>query len=116
MRQPGQNRHDSHGRQAGGRARGGWTRGATRERILDIALDLFTEHGYDKTSLREIAEELGFTKAALYYHFERKEDMLLALHLRLHELGHGVLDRLSALDIGEDSLAEWSDLLDQFID
>jgi AcrR family transcriptional regulator len=58
----------------------------TRERILDVALDLFTEKGYDKTSLREIAERLGFTKAALYYHFPGKKDILLALHFRLHEL------------------------------
>ena len=41
----------------------------TRERILDIALELFTERGYDKTSLRQIAEQLGFSKAAIYYHF-----------------------------------------------
>jgi AcrR family transcriptional regulator len=58
----------------------------TRERILDVALDLFTEKGYDKTTLREIAEQLGFTKAALYYHFPSKKDILLALHHRLHEL------------------------------
>jgi AcrR family transcriptional regulator len=58
----------------------------TRERILDAALDLFTEKGYDKTTLREIAEQLGFTKAALYYHFPGKKDILLALHYRLHVL------------------------------
>src|SRR5580693_2045417 len=91
-------------------------RGSTRERILDIALDLFTEHGYDKTSLREIADEIGFTKAALYYHFERKEDILLALHLRLHALGHDVLDRLGHLDGGAEGVDAWSGLLDQFID
>ena len=39
--------------------------GSTRERILDAALDLFIEKGFDGTSLREIAEKLGFTKAAL---------------------------------------------------
>ena len=65
-----------------------------RERILDVALELFNEQGYDKTSLREIAERLGVTKAALYYHFERKEDILLELHLRLHALGRGMLDQL----------------------
>ena len=42
--------------------------GDTRERILDIALDLFIEQGYDKTTLRQIAEPLGFTRAAIYYH------------------------------------------------
>ena len=73
-------------------------RGVTRDRILDVALELFNEHGYDKTSLREIAEQLGVTKAALYYHFEKKEDILLELHLRLHELGRSALDRLDTLD------------------
>jgi AcrR family transcriptional regulator len=83
---------------------------------LDIALDLFTEHGYDKTSLREIAEELGFTKAALYYHFERKEDILLALHMRLHALGHDVLERLGHLESHEKNVDVWSGLVDQFIE
>ncbi len=60
-----------------------------RERILDVALELFTEQGYEKTSLREIADRLGVTKAALYYHFPSKGDIFLELHLRLHELGKG---------------------------
>lgn len=48
----------------------------TRARIQQVALELFTEHGYDKTSLREIAERLGVTKAALYYHFKSKEELV----------------------------------------
>ncbi|MFI9205739.1 TetR/AcrR family transcriptional regulator [Streptomyces sp. NPDC053048] len=51
----------------------------TRERIQRTALALFVSRGYEKTSLREIAEELGVTKAALYYHFKTKEDILSAL-------------------------------------
>jgi AcrR family transcriptional regulator len=51
-------------------------RGGTRERIQSIALELFAEQGYEKTSLREIAERLGVTKAALYYHFRSKEDIV----------------------------------------
>ncbi|WP_367130180.1 MULTISPECIES: TetR/AcrR family transcriptional regulator [Streptomyces] len=54
-------------------------RSDTRERIQKTALDLFVSRGYEKTSLREIAEELGVTKAALYYHFKTKEDILSAL-------------------------------------
>jgi AcrR family transcriptional regulator len=50
--------------------------GGTRERIQSIALELFAEQGYEKTSLREIAERLGVTKAALYYHFKSKEDIV----------------------------------------
>jgi AcrR family transcriptional regulator len=48
----------------------------TRSRTQKVALELFAEHGYEKTSLREIAERLGVTKAALYYHFKSKEDIV----------------------------------------
>ncbi|MCH6470351.1 TetR/AcrR family transcriptional regulator [Sinomonas terrae] len=51
----------------------------TRERIQAVALRLFSEQGYESTSMRQIAEELGFTKAALYYHFKSKEDIVRAL-------------------------------------
>jgi AcrR family transcriptional regulator len=55
------------------------SRGNTRQRIQDVALELFVEQGYEKTSLREIAERLDVTKAALYYHFKTKEDILVSL-------------------------------------
>jgi AcrR family transcriptional regulator len=54
-------------------------RGNTRQRIQDVALQLFAEQGYEKTSLREIAEQLQVTKAALYYHFKTKEDILISI-------------------------------------
>src|ERR1700744_2078581 len=79
---------------------------ATRERILEIALDLFSEQGYEKTSLRDIADRLGTTKAALYYHFERKEDILLELHLRLHAFGPELLDELEQLPDDQARLEE----------
>jgi AcrR family transcriptional regulator len=59
----------------------------TRSRIQEIALRRFTEQGYEATSLREIAEELGVTKAALYYHFKTKDDIVASLvEQRLSEL------------------------------
>ncbi|MEV6168394.1 TetR/AcrR family transcriptional regulator [Streptomyces sp. NPDC051954] len=54
-------------------------RGDTRQRIQDVALELFAEQGYEKTSLREIAERLDVTKAALYYHFKTKEEIIVSL-------------------------------------
>jgi AcrR family transcriptional regulator len=48
----------------------------TRSRVQEVALELFAEQGYEKTSLREVAERLGVTKAALYYHFRSKEDIV----------------------------------------
>jgi AcrR family transcriptional regulator len=89
---------------------------STRERILDIALELFSDRGYDKTSLRDIAERLGTTKAALYYHFERKEDILLELHMRLHALGYDVLTQLDGLEGPQAYVEAWPALIDEFID
>ncbi|MEU5583342.1 TetR/AcrR family transcriptional regulator [Streptomyces huasconensis] len=54
-------------------------RGDTRQRIQDVALELFAAQGYEKTSLREIAEHLEVTKAALYYHFKTKEAILTSI-------------------------------------
>jgi AcrR family transcriptional regulator len=54
-------------------------RSDTRARIQQVALELFAEQGYEKTSLREIAERLDVTKAALYYHFKSKEDIVRSL-------------------------------------
>lgn len=51
----------------------------TRQEILATALDLFLLQGYDATSLREIAERLEITKAALYYHFPAKEQLVVEL-------------------------------------
>jgi AcrR family transcriptional regulator len=51
----------------------------TRSRLCQLALELFAEQGYEKTSLREIAERLGVTKAALYYYFKSKEDIVRSL-------------------------------------
>lgn len=89
---------------------------STRARILDIAQELFIEQGYDKTSLREIAERLGTTKAALYYHFERKQDILLALHMRLHDIGRETFERLEGQEGGPAGAEGWLAVLDEFID
>ncbi len=51
-------------------------RGNTRAQIVEVAMRRFIEQGYDRTSLREIADELGVTKAALYYHFRTKDDIV----------------------------------------
>jgi AcrR family transcriptional regulator len=84
---------------------------STRERILDVALELFTEKGFDRTSLREVAESLGITKAALYYHFASKDDILMALHMRLHEFGKEALGEL--LEDEPVTLKQWAALLDR---
>jgi AcrR family transcriptional regulator len=53
--------------------------GDTRARIQQVAIELFSEHGLQQTSLRDIADRLGVTKPALYYHFASREDLLNSL-------------------------------------
>ena len=50
-----------------------------REEILSSAAELFIENGYYGLSMRQIAESVGVTKAALYYYFEDKESLFLAI-------------------------------------
>jgi AcrR family transcriptional regulator len=88
----------------------------TRERILDVALALFTRQGYDKTSLRDIAERLEITKAALYYYFARKEDILLELHRRLESIGGALVDELEAAPDGPARVAIWPRLANELIE
>jgi AcrR family transcriptional regulator len=51
----------------------------TRQRLIDVAVDLFTRHSFAGTSLQMIADEMGFTKAAIYYHFRTREELLDAV-------------------------------------
>ncbi|MGN0853601.1 MAG: TetR family transcriptional regulator [Kiritimatiellia bacterium] len=70
----------------------------TRARILASALALFVKQGYDRTTFTQIAARLKMTKGAVYWHFETKGALLLALvdemQARLHR-------RLDALESGK---------------
>ena len=47
-----------------------------REEIIQAALDIFSQNGYDGTSMEMIASQVGLTKGALYGYFENKDDIL----------------------------------------
>lgn len=54
-------------------------KGSLREQILDQASHFFIRYGYHGLSMRRIAESVGVSKAALYYHFKDKEELFLAI-------------------------------------
>lgn len=90
-------------------------RGNTRQRIQDVALGLFAEQGYEKTSLREISEKLDVSKAALYYHFKTKEDILVSI---FEDLNRPVEDLIAwgreqprTLETKKEILARYNDAL-----
>lgn len=91
-------------------------------------MELFCERGYDKTSLRQIAEQLGVTKAALYYHFRTKEDIVASLSEDLRrgideilewapsappgpDRAHEIVTRYGALlhDLGNEMMRFWAE-------
>jgi AcrR family transcriptional regulator len=69
-----------------------WEPGA-RERMVLAAVDLFTEQGYDATTVAQIAERAGVTKSTFFRHFPDKRELLVA--------GQEVLSRLLAEGIAE---------------
>lgn len=63
----------------------------TRARILASALALFAKKGYDRTTFNDIAARLKLTKGAVYWHFESKEALLMALVDEMFEtFGHQI--------------------------
>ncbi|HTZ14994.1 MAG TPA: helix-turn-helix domain-containing protein [Mycobacterium sp.] len=62
----------------------------TRERLIEVAVTLFSRHSYEGTSLQMIADELGFSKGAIYHHFRTREELL-------HAIVAPMLERLGAI-------------------
>lgn len=62
-----------------------------RKQILDTAMKLFVEQGYDKTSIRNIAEQIEYSPGTIYLHFKDKADIFLELHtMAFEELFHAL--------------------------
>lgn len=74
--------------------------GDTRERILDVAEVLFTEHGFEGTSMRLITGQAGVNLAAVNYHFGTKEALFQAVfHRRLFQLNRMRLEVLDGMEL-----------------
>jgi AcrR family transcriptional regulator len=68
----------------------------TRARILEVALRLFNDEGYDATSLQDIADEMGLTKPAVYYHYKGKGEMLRDLAQPARQAVAELMERVRA--------------------
>ena len=56
-----------------------------RGELLDAAISLFYEKGYAHTTLQDIADRMGFTKAAIYYYAKNKEELLVEIYIAIVE-------------------------------
>ncbi|MFE7116163.1 TetR/AcrR family transcriptional regulator [Streptomyces sp. NPDC057654] len=71
----------------------------TKQRILAVARELFTRQGVQRTSLQDIADRLGITKPALYYHFSSREELV-------RSIVQAIIDEEEAFLAGHEALAE----------
>jgi AcrR family transcriptional regulator len=66
-----------------------------KARMLRAAAQCFNRKGYSGTSLRDVADVLGLTDAALYYYVRNKEELVYLCYVRAADLGREALDRAS---------------------
>src|SRR5882757_39228 len=85
----------------------------TRARILDAALDVFSEYGFDGSSLQQIADRLDLTKAALYYYFRSKDELLEAL---VEPAITGLNEILDACSGAPDTPGRRKEFMQQYLD
>lgn len=78
----------------------GRTRTDRKSQIIDVSTALFREKGYHATSLDDIADRIGFTKPAIYYYFDSKEDILFAI---VDEIVDRALARMTAIAERDDT-------------
>lgn len=81
----------------------------TKQRILEAALDMFSENGYAGTNIRELAESLNLVKSSLYRHFESKEEIWNAVMEEMssyYEKRFGTADSLPGIPQNTDGLYE----------
>jgi AcrR family transcriptional regulator len=69
---------------------------ATRARILEGALHVFRERGFDAATMREIAAEAGVAVGAAYYYFDSKDALVMAFYKQSQEQMAPALDRILA--------------------
>ncbi|WP_432544230.1 TetR/AcrR family transcriptional regulator [Kineococcus sp. SYSU DK002] len=70
--------------------------GPGRQRLHEAAVRLFVEHGVSGTSLQMIADEMGVTKAAVYYHYRTKDELVVGVVAPFIDRAFEVLDAASA--------------------
>lgn len=68
--------------------------------IVDIAAGLFAIHGFERTSVQQIADAVGYSKTGLLHRFPSKKAIRVAVHQRIAEVAGDVLDELRALVAG----------------
>ena len=84
----------------------------TKARIMDVAIHMFSERGYEAVSIRDICGEVGIKESSLYYHFRNKQDILDSLFTRFEEHVNSLLAVLHSSDAWNSSQSPSFDWID----
>lgn len=68
--------------------------GETKERILDVSLDLFSRNGFSAVSIRDICKEVQIKESSVYYHFQNKQAILDELLERFEKIADRMMTQL----------------------
>ena len=74
------------------------TRAAMKDEVTAVAFELFAEHGYDSTTVDQIAKAAGMSRTTFFRYFGTKEELVLG---RVSDLGHRIADALAARPAAE---------------
>ena len=75
----------------------------TKSAILESALDVFCEKGYSRTTFEEIAKRIGLTKGAVYWHFDNKPQIIIALIKKtLQHINAEIDEQIPVINSSED--------------
>lgn len=66
-----------------------------KKELLDAALLLFSEKGYENTSINDIIEKVGVTKGSYYYYFKSKEDVLTELANKQSQIALNIVEKIA---------------------
>lgn len=79
----------------------------TREKILDVSLELFSQKGYSAVSIRDICKCVGIKESSVYYHFQNKQNIFDVLLDKFSEIAKGMMNQLeNGLTDGQNSFSD----------
>ena len=89
----------------------------TKEKIMDVALHMFSERGYEAVSIRDICGEVGIKESTLYYHFKNKMDILDSLIAKFKEHIEELLIHIDEMPSGKTKKknAGSTDIIDSYM-
>ncbi|WP_461828824.1 TetR/AcrR family transcriptional regulator [Aquifex sp.] len=92
----------------------GEKRSSTREKILEVALKLFSRKGFKETTIKDIAREVGITEGAIYRHFTSKEEIINNL---LREITEELRQELfESIEKGESDKERLNNIIDALLE